>query len=107
MENHTHLNLARMILGPDTPIFVTQSEVYSSPEPDHCTCNTTGGTWTLEADGSGIGLQHDACGKPLLHDYLERVTCGRPFVVTLTPEVDNCQCRGRCDCTVWLTMKGV
>jgi len=77
------------------------------PEPDHCTCDVTQGTWDLEADDSGLSLTHSVCGKSLQTDLMEAVVMDQPFKVTMTPEKDDCHCRYSCDCTVWLTLKEI
>lgn len=92
-------SLPHLILGPEWTTTVQM------PEPEHCTCDVTTGTWDLEADDGGISLVHSECGKNLGADLMEYAVLDQPIKMTMTPEKDNCCCRYACDCTVWLTLR--
>lgn len=77
------------------------------PEPDHCTCDVTEGKWLLAVEEGYVLLTHETCNKPLYPDLMETVVMDESIQVTMTPEKETCSCRGTCDCTYWLGLKGV
>lgn len=96
----TEARYPHLILGPEW------TKTVEITKPDYCTCDITQGTWKLYAEGGYTGLTHSVCNRPLLSDLMEDTVLDGHVEVILTPSVENCQCQGTCDCTVWLVMKG-